>query len=156
MLKKEYKVELNTEAVARSYAVKKVFLKNSGKSQENTCARVGFLMKLEEVTPGAYLIMNLQGMVVIGGQRLKEGGTYFKIRGIIPMKFQNCNFSLPNNSQQLPFWYIVFIAVFKNYQLFTFFIVCILVPYTFVPYVTQLRLNYGQISINPFYATDLF
>ena len=59
MLKKEYKVELNTEAVARSYAVKKVFLKNSGKSQENTCARVGFLMKLEEVTPGAYLIMNL-------------------------------------------------------------------------------------------------
>ena len=37
----------HTEAVARSYSVKKVFLKISQNSQENTCARVSFLIKLQ-------------------------------------------------------------------------------------------------------------
>ena len=34
------------EAVARRYSVKKVFLEISQNSQENTCARVSFLIKL--------------------------------------------------------------------------------------------------------------
>ena len=36
-----------SEAVTRSYSVKKVFLKISQNSQENTCARVFFLIKLQ-------------------------------------------------------------------------------------------------------------
>ena len=39
--------------------------------------------------PGAYLVSKFQGETLIGGRRLNEGGTYFKVRGIIPMKFQN-------------------------------------------------------------------
>ena len=35
------------EAVAQRCSVKKVFLKNSQNSQENTCARVSFLIKLQ-------------------------------------------------------------------------------------------------------------
>ena len=35
------------EAVARSYSVKKVFVKILQNSQENTCARVSFLIKLQ-------------------------------------------------------------------------------------------------------------
>ena len=38
---------LNTEAVAQRCSVKKVFLENSQNSQENTCARVSFLIKLQ-------------------------------------------------------------------------------------------------------------
>ena len=34
-----------TEAVAQRYSVKKVFLEISENSQENTCARVSFLIK---------------------------------------------------------------------------------------------------------------
>ena len=36
-----------TEAVAQRCSVKKVFLENSPNSQENTCARVAFLIKLQ-------------------------------------------------------------------------------------------------------------
>ena len=36
-----------TEAVARRCSVKKVFLESSQNSQENTCARVSFLIKLQ-------------------------------------------------------------------------------------------------------------
>ena len=39
-----------TEAVTRRCSVKKVFLKISQNSQENTCARVSFLMKLQAQT----------------------------------------------------------------------------------------------------------
>ena len=43
-----------------------------------------------------------------GGWYLKEGGTYFKVRGTIHMKFQNfVIFSFPNNNKQLPLRYIV-------------------------------------------------
>ena len=38
---------LNSEAVARRCSVKKVFLEISQNSQENTCARVSFLIKLQ-------------------------------------------------------------------------------------------------------------
>ena len=37
----------HTEAVARRYSVKKVFLEMSQNSQENTCARISFLIKLQ-------------------------------------------------------------------------------------------------------------
>ena len=37
----------NTEAVVRRYSVKKVFLEISQNSQENTCARGSFLIKLQ-------------------------------------------------------------------------------------------------------------
>ena len=37
----------NTEAVAQKCSVKKVFLKILQNSQENTCARVSFLIKLQ-------------------------------------------------------------------------------------------------------------
>ena len=40
-------MQLFSEAVARSCAVKKVFLEISQKSQENTCAKVSFLVKLQ-------------------------------------------------------------------------------------------------------------
>ena len=39
---------LNIEAVAQTCSVKKVFLESSQNSQENTCARVSFLIKLQE------------------------------------------------------------------------------------------------------------
>lgn len=39
--------------------------------------------------PVAYLISRLRIAALIGGRRLKEGSTYFKLWGIIPMKFQN-------------------------------------------------------------------
>ena len=38
---------LNSEAVTRRCSVKKVFLKISQNSQENTCARVSFFVKLQ-------------------------------------------------------------------------------------------------------------
>ena len=37
----------HTEAVAQRYSIKKVFLEMSQKSQENTCARVSLLIKLQ-------------------------------------------------------------------------------------------------------------
>ena len=37
---------MNQEAVAQRCSVKKVFLEASENSQENTCARVSFLIKL--------------------------------------------------------------------------------------------------------------
>ena len=46
LLKYVHKVE-NVEAVARRCSVKKVFLEISQNSQENTCARVSFLIKLQ-------------------------------------------------------------------------------------------------------------
>ena len=36
-----------TEAVIRRYSLEKVFLANSQNSQENTCAKISFLIKLE-------------------------------------------------------------------------------------------------------------
>ena len=38
---------LMLEAVARSFSAKKVLLEISQNSQENTCARISFLMKLQ-------------------------------------------------------------------------------------------------------------
>ena len=42
----------DTEAVVLRYFVKKVFLKISQNSQENTCARVSFLIKLQVSNSG--------------------------------------------------------------------------------------------------------
>ena len=39
--------------------------------------------------PGTYLILKFWSAVLSGGQRLKEGDVYFKIKEIILMKFQN-------------------------------------------------------------------
>ena len=41
---------LTTEAVTERCSVKKVFLKISKSSQENTCARVSFLIKLQAIS----------------------------------------------------------------------------------------------------------
>ena len=38
---------------------------------------------------GTYLVLKLYSAALIGGRRLKEGGAYFKVRGVIHMKFQN-------------------------------------------------------------------
>ena len=43
----ERNIFLEAEAVARRYSVKKMFLKTTLNSQENTWARVSFLMKLQ-------------------------------------------------------------------------------------------------------------
>ena len=42
-----WKEEIDTEAVARRYSVKKVFLKISQISQGNTCVGISFLIKLK-------------------------------------------------------------------------------------------------------------
>ena len=44
-----------TEAVAQRCSVKKMLLKISQNSQENTCARVSFLIKLQASAAGAFL-----------------------------------------------------------------------------------------------------
>ena len=44
-------------------------------------------------------------MALIGGWCLKEGKTYFKVRGTSHMKF--CDLFFPSNSKQLPLRYIV-------------------------------------------------
>ena len=38
--------------------------------------------------PGAYLISKLSGVALLGVRRLRVGGAYFKVRGIILMIFQ--------------------------------------------------------------------
>ena len=46
-------------------------------------------------TVSLYLISNLLGGVLIGGQRLKEGRAYFKVKEIHQIEFQNfcfCSF----------------------------------------------------------------
>ena len=50
-------------------------------------------------TPGVYLILKLYGVALIGRWYLKKGGTYFKVRKVIPMKFKLCNFLYPNNNK---------------------------------------------------------
>ena len=40
-------------------------------------------------TLSLYLLSNIFGEVLIRGQRLKEGGTYFKVREIHHLKFKN-------------------------------------------------------------------
>ena len=47
-----------------------------------------------------YLISNLLGEVLIRGQHLKEGGTYFKVREIHHIKFQNFVLVLFNNENE--------------------------------------------------------
>ena len=47
-----------------------------------------------------YLISNLFGEVLIRAQRLKEGDTYFKVREIHHIKFQNSVFVLFNNENE--------------------------------------------------------
>ena len=51
-------------------------------------------------TLSLYLISNLFGEVLIRGQRLKEGGAYFKVREIHHVKFQNFAFVLFNNENE--------------------------------------------------------
>ena len=47
-----------------------------------------------------YLISNLLGEVLIRGQRLKEGGAYFKVTEIYHVKFQNFVFVLLNHENE--------------------------------------------------------
>ena len=47
-----------------------------------------------------YLISNLFGEVLIRAQRLKEGDTYFMVREIHNIKFQNSVFVLFNNENE--------------------------------------------------------
>ena len=51
-------------------------------------------------TLSLYLISNLLGEVPSRGQRLKEGGAYFKVREIHHVKFQNFVFVLFNNENE--------------------------------------------------------
>ena len=51
-------------------------------------------------TASLYLIANLLGQVLIRGQRLKEGGAYFKVREIDHIKFQNFVFVLFHNENE--------------------------------------------------------
>ena len=39
--------------------------------------------------PVGYLILKFQGVALVGGQRLKDEGAYFKLKGIIHIKTQN-------------------------------------------------------------------
>ena len=39
--------------------------------------------------PGAYIILKVEGVALIGGRRLKEGGAYFQVWRVIHMKFEN-------------------------------------------------------------------
>ena len=39
--------------------------------------------------PGCLFSLKLKGAALIGGESLKEGGSYFKERGIIHIKFEN-------------------------------------------------------------------
>lgn len=40
-------------------------------------------------TPGDFLMSKLESVTLIGALLLKEGDAYFKLRGIIHLKFQN-------------------------------------------------------------------
>ena len=51
-------------------------------------------------TLSVYSISNLLGEVFIRGQRLKEGGAYFKVREIHHVKFKNFAFVLFNNENE--------------------------------------------------------
>ena len=51
-------------------------------------------------TLSLYLLSNIFGEVLIRGQRLKEGGTYFKVMEIHHIKFQNFVFVLFNNENE--------------------------------------------------------
>ena len=51
-------------------------------------------------TLSLYFISNLLNEVLIRGQRLKEGGAYFKVREIHHVKFQNFVFILFNNENE--------------------------------------------------------
>ena len=49
-----YATTIQLEVVLRRYSVKKVFLEISQNSQENTCARVSFLIKLQALKKGLW------------------------------------------------------------------------------------------------------
>ena len=62
----------------------------------------------------ADLILKLRGATLTGGRRLKEGGTYFKVRAIFLMKFQNFaifSFKLAINN----YHYVIQCYIFQNY-----------------------------------------
>ena len=71
-------------------------------------------------------------------QRLLELKAYFKIKGIIHMKFQNLVILFPSKNKQLPLYIIVFTA--DLLFCFQFLICCILVPHAF-------QFNYGQTIV---------
>ena len=52
-------------------------------------------------TLSLHLISDLLGEVLIRGQRLKEGGAYFKVREIHHVKFQNFFFVLFKNENEI-------------------------------------------------------
>ena len=44
-------------------------------------------------TPSAYSVLKLKGVALIGGEPLSKGGAYFKVIGIIHLKFENFQIS---------------------------------------------------------------
>ena len=81
--------------------------------------------------PGVYLISKLCGTAFIEGRLLKGRDAYFKIWGIILLKFQKFVFFLfPNNDKLPPSWCIV-LEILELLVTFIFFIVFVLVPYAF-------------------------
>ena len=88
-------------------------------------------------TPGAEIIFELYIAWLIGERRLlKDRGTYFKVTGVVHMKFQNSVIlSFPITIDNYHY------DIFQNY-FFQFFIGDIPVPYAF--WFTYF--DYGQIS----------
>ena len=81
-------------------------------------------------SPGAYLILKLQGASFIGERYSKEGGTYFNVRRVIQMKFQT--FAIV--SFQIKCITTIMICsriYFRTTSYLNCFIICILVPYAF-------------------------
>ena len=44
-------------------------------------------------TPSAYSVLKLKSLALIGGERLRKGGAYFKVIGIIHLKIENFQIS---------------------------------------------------------------
>ena len=49
----------NEEAIVGRCSVKKMFLENSQNSEENTCARVSFLIKLQDLDSGTGVFLRI-------------------------------------------------------------------------------------------------
>ena len=93
-------------------------------------------------TLSLYLISNLFGEVLIRGQRLKEGGAYFKVREIHHVKFQNFVFVLFNNENETQN-----LKTQKKYQQWFYCLsVCITIPYEFIWILVLLLFQYGNFS----------
>ena len=70
--------------------------------------------------PSTYFTLKLSGAALIEWQCLKDGGTYFTVKRIIPMRFQKLlifSFEAAINN----FHYDIWSHIFQNDWLFSFF-----------------------------------